>query len=264
MGGIAAQTAFLAFADCLYRRANLEHAAASVVNLTQAVLLMVLLSLALTASFAPTWTALGIHPATLVLVGAYIAGTRMAMQVNEDPMWRPVKTGVTREDTPDEEADAGSTTARMLVTFAALALVLAVAGWTVARTGTDISERAGIAESVVGALMTAVATSLPELVTTVMAVRRGALQLAVGGIIGGNTFDVLFVTASDVAYRDGSIYHAVGGDTLFWTTVAMVMTGILLLGLLRREKYGPGNVGFESVLLIAVYAAAVAISISPG
>ena len=52
-------------------------------------------------------------------------------------------------------------------------------------------------------LMTAVATSLPELVTTLAAVRRGAAQLAVGGIIGGNAFDVLFLSASDVAYRDG-------------------------------------------------------------
>jgi cation:H+ antiporter len=43
-----------------------------------------------------------------------------------------------------------------------------------------------------------------ELVTTIAAVRRGALQLAVGGIIGGNTFDTLFLTAADVSYREGS------------------------------------------------------------
>lgn len=38
------------------------------------------------------------------------------------------------------------------------------------------------------------------------AVRRGALTLAVGDILGGNCFDVLFISGSDVAYREGSIY----------------------------------------------------------
>ena len=70
---------------------------------------------------------------------------------------------------------------------------LGVAGWGIAKTGAVIAEGAGISQSVVGALFTAVVTSLPELITTVAAVRRGAVTLAVGGIIGGNTFDVLFL-----------------------------------------------------------------------
>ena len=47
VGGIAAQTAFLAIADILYRRANLEHAAASLTNLTQSGTLILLLSIPL-------------------------------------------------------------------------------------------------------------------------------------------------------------------------------------------------------------------------
>jgi Ca2+/Na+ antiporter len=60
------------------------------------------------------------------------------------------------------------------------------------------TDRLALSASIVGA---PVVTSLPELVTTLAAVRRGALQLAVGGIIGGNTFDTLFLTISDVGYR---------------------------------------------------------------
>ncbi len=44
LGGLTAQTAFLAIADLMYRRANLEHAAASVTSLAQAVLLITLLT----------------------------------------------------------------------------------------------------------------------------------------------------------------------------------------------------------------------------
>ena len=53
VGGIAAQTAFLAVADMFYRKANLEHAAASIANLIQGTLLMSLLAIPLLASSSP-------------------------------------------------------------------------------------------------------------------------------------------------------------------------------------------------------------------
>lgn len=47
LGGLTAQTAFIAVADLFYRRANLEHAAASAAGLAQGVLLMALLAMPL-------------------------------------------------------------------------------------------------------------------------------------------------------------------------------------------------------------------------
>jgi len=122
-------------------------------------------------------------------------------------------------------------------------------------------ERTGLSETVVGFFMTSIATSLPELVTSLAAVRQGALTLAVGGIIGGNTFDVLFLSFSDMGYRAGSIYHAISEQQLFIIALAILMTGILLLGLLRREKRGIASIGFESFLVLIVYAAAFSILI---
>jgi cation:H+ antiporter len=103
-----------------------------------------------------------------------------------------------------------------------------------------------------------VATSLPELVTTVAAVRQGALTLAVGGIIGGNTFDVLFLVAADVAYREGSIYHAISAQPLFIISLTILLTAILLMGLIRRERRGFANIGFESVAVLVLYLAGMA------
>jgi len=56
IGGIAVQTLFLAIADLLYQRANLEHAAASLSNLMQGVLLVVLLSIPLIAAATPEYS----------------------------------------------------------------------------------------------------------------------------------------------------------------------------------------------------------------
>ena len=99
------------------------------------------------------------------------------------------------------------------------------------------------------------------MVTTLVAVRRGALQLAVGGIIGGNTFDTLFLVGADIAYREGSIYHAVEGNDLYWLATGLLMTGVLLAGLIVRQRRGPGRIGVESVLMMAIYGLALSVEI---
>ncbi len=48
---------------------------------------------------------------------------------------------------------------------------------------------------------------------------------------------------------------------MFWALVGLVMTAVLLLGLLRRERHGFANIGFESALLLLIYAGAVALTI---
>ena len=100
---------------------------------------------------------------------------------------------------------------------------------------------------------TAISTSLPELVIAVAAVRMKSLTLAVGDIVGGNLFDTLFIAVSDFAYREGSIYAAISSTETTWLAITIIMSGILMVGLLHRERHGPGNIGWESVLLIITY-----------
>lgn len=252
VGGIAVQTFFLSIADLIYRRANLEHAAASPTNMLQGALLLALLSVPLMVMPLPEITILGIHPASFVLFFGYILGLRLARNVQADPPWGPKRTRDTKPDTPDEP-EGGSALWALLLRFAGLVGVLTVAGYAIAQSGAALTEQTGLGESLVGAILTSTATSLPELVTTLAAIRRGALTLAVGGIIGGNTFDVLFLTASDAAYRDGSLYHAIGPQETFIIALTMAMTAVLLLGLIRRERYGFANIGFESALIGVLY-----------
>ncbi len=255
LGGVAAQTVFLAVADMSYRNINLEHAAASIANLMQGTLLATLLAIPIMALAGPDVSYFGIHPASIILILAYGFGIYLIAQAEEDPMWDPYRTPETKEDDPDESEEEAKQTSltRLWMSFFALSLLLGVAGFVVARTGVQIAEQTGISATIVGGLLTAIATSLPELVTTIAAVRRGALTLAVGGVIGGNAFDTLFVAFSDFAYRDGSIYHAITNQQVFIIALTILMTGILLLGLLRREKQGIGNIGFESFLTLALY-----------
>lgn len=262
VGGIAAQTLFLAIADLLHKRANLEHAAAEPANLFQAVMLVILLSLPISAMAGPNIAYFGVHPVSVLLFLAYIAGTRLASAISDEPMWRPVKTPETREDTPADDKEAGKSARGPALRFAILVALMGCGGWVISQVGGAFITRFALSSSLVGSLITAVVTSLPELVTTLVAVRRGALQLAVGGIIGGNTFDTLFLVASDIAYRDGSIYHAVALHDLYWLATGLMMTAVLLGGLILRQRAGPGRIGIESVLIMAIYATALVVELT--
>ncbi|SDF92025.1 cation:H+ antiporter [Limimonas halophila] len=253
IGGIAVQTVFLAVGDILYRRANLEHAAASATALVQLGLLLLLLGLPLMAATMPAVAVAGLHPVSPVLLAVYLAGVRLTRSVQQQPMWFPQRTAELRVDQPEADPFPSLSTAALALRYAGLAAILGLAGWGIAQTGMDIVRATGLSQSFVGAAFTATSTSLPELVITLAAVRRGALQLAVSGIVGGNTFDVLFLVLSDAGYRPGSIYHAVGMPELFLIAWAIVMSAVLMLGLLHREKRGWAAIGWESVTLIAVY-----------
>jgi cation:H+ antiporter len=264
VGGIAVQTAFLAVADFFYRHANLEHAAASSTNLIQCTVLMILLTIVLAAPMVPDVTVAAVHPVSALLLAVYIFGLRLSRLQRDEPMWVARRTTVTRDDVPEEEAADAKSTLALVLEFVALAAVVSIAGWSLAESGAGIARLTGLSQTLVGTLLTAVSTSLPELVTTIAAVRRGALQLAVGGIIGGNTYDVLFLTFSDVAYREGSLYHAFTDRHDVLVTMSLMMTAVLLLGLLRRERHGPAGIGAEGVAILSLYAGLVALQVWQG
>ena len=213
---------------------------------------MTLLSIPLIGMSGPQVVVWGIHPATIVLIMAYLFGLRLVSRSQEAQMWSPRRTKETAIEEPGNDR-ANSSLSKLWLKFILYAATVAIAGYGIARSGVSIAAQTGLSESVVGGLFTAVSTSLPELVTTVAAVRQGALTLGVGGVIGGNCFDLLLLAFSDLAYRQGSIYTAIANRQIFVMALTILMTGILLLGLLEREKHGVGNIGFESVLILLIY-----------
>ncbi len=253
IGGIAVQTAFLAVADICYRRVNLEHAAASIENLLQGTLLIALLVIPLLAWAVPEQTLFGVSLFSPALIVFYVFGNRLILQAKQQPMWQPKITRETQKEEP-EEAVRTSSTGRLLAFFGLAALISAGAGYLLGLSGAALSEVSGISQTAVGGVMTSVMTSMPELVTSIAAVRRGALNLAVGGIIGGNAFDVMFLVLSDLAYLEGSIYQAMQPVHILALSASILMSAILLMGLLKRERTGPGRIGFESALILAIYA----------
>ncbi len=253
LGGIAAQTAFLALADIAYRRANLEHAAASAENLFMSAFLLTLLSIHALAFSIPNMSIFSVHPATIILVVLYIFGVQLLAKTHDTPMWLPRRTKDTSSEPVEHTRSQSRHLWRLWVRFTIYASVVALAGWYLAQLAIPLVEKSGLSHGIVGGVFTAVSTSIPELVVAITAVRMGALNLAVGDIIGGNAFDTLFVAASDIVYREGPIYAAITSTEQFWLANSILMTAVLLMGLIYRQRHGPGNIGLESVILLILY-----------
>ena len=72
---------------------------------------------------------------------------------------------------------------------------------------------------------------------------------------------MLFLSLSDIAYREGSIYHAMTQADALMLIGATVITTILLMGLILRERRG---IGVEGLGILAAYVGLMAIQVSTG
>jgi cation:H+ antiporter len=261
LGGIALQTVWLAIADLVYRRANLEHAAASLQNVLQSVVLIAMLAVPVLAYATPTLSIGWIHPLTLLIPALYAYGLVLLRQMQRAPMWQPTRTPQTADDDVGEDPDgggpeAGTSTGRLWGTLAGLGLLVGVAGWVVGRAGLSVVAATGLDGGLVGFTLTTAISSLPELVVLVTAVRMGQLTLGVGNIIGGNVYDTLMIAIADVAYVRGSLYSDAGPTSLILLGGTLLMTATLAAGLVMRERRW---IGFEGISIPLIYLGTIAL-----
>ncbi len=85
----------------------------------------------------------------------------------------------------------------MLILFVVIGIVLVVWGSDVTvNAATMIARAAGLSQRFIGLTIVALGTSLPELVTSVSAARKGKADIAIGNIVGSNIFNILFVVGT--------------------------------------------------------------------
>lgn len=92
-----------------------------------------------------------------------------------------------------------------------------------------------LGQSVVGALLLAVATSLPELTVSIESVRRGNCQQAMGNILGSNLFNMSTLLVLDV-FTKGSLMSYLGDFSVSTVYICLIMHGILFGGLYFSKR----------------------------
>lgn len=106
--------------------------------------------------------------------------------------------GGTSDDSPPLRQ--WSTLVCVLVTIGGIVLLVA-GGRAVVYAATELARTAGISERVIGLTIVSAGTSLPELVTSIVAARRGRLDLAVGNVVGSNIFNIFGILGISATVR---------------------------------------------------------------
>jgi cation:H+ antiporter len=136
---------------------------------------------------------------------------------------------------------------------AAAVVVVAVGTW-LPFVGEDLAALMGWHNTFVGTLFVAFATSVPEIVVSLAALRIDALDLAIGNLFGSNLFDMLIVAVDDVFYLKGPILSHVSPVHAVSAVSAIMMTGVAIIGLLSRPDTRIFKaVGWISLGLFALY-----------
>jgi cation:H+ antiporter len=148
----------------------------------------------------------------------------------------------------------GDSTKAVWLKFTLAAIAVIGAGIWLSFVGDEIAETYRLDTSFVGSLFLAIATSMPELVVAITALRLGAVDMAVADILGANMLDATHIFTVDLFYSKGAVLASVSRTHLITAGVTIVMSLIVILGLRFRQKRKTFFVvSWYAVALIVLY-----------
>jgi len=125
--------------------------------------------------------------------------------------------------------------------------------------GADVARQTGLGEAFVGSLFIAFTTSLPEVVVSIAAVRLGAVDLAIGNVLGSNLFNMGILAIDDVVYLKGPLLAASEPTHMVTIVAAVAMQALFLIALTYRVMTKRFVVSWDTAGIAAVYVSAVGI-----
>lgn len=99
---------------------------------------------------------------------------------------------------------------------------IVLGGDLVVNSASDIAIAFGMSETLVGLTIVAIGTSLPELVTSLTALKKGENQLVIGNVIGSNIFNILFVLGASSAISGIPLNSSMLIDVVFMVVVTIL------------------------------------------
>ena len=256
-GGITMQTTILAVADITIAYAALTFHARKSILLLQAGLLILMLGLLLgilRIGDAPLIFHIGYG--SLLLTGAYALAILLLNNYESKEEWRPLNIPVSEEQItagPLVEAKDVHSISRLAVLFTASAITILFCGLFLVYSAEAFATQSKLGSSFIGATLLASSTSLPELSTTIAAVRLGAHSMAFSNIFGSNLIMLALLLPADLVYTKDSLLSKVDASAEFTIISGIVVTAIYLIGLVMRRKKKILRMGYDSFFVLLFY-----------
>jgi len=133
--------------------------------------------------------------------------------------------------------------------FAALIIISAIF---LSNSADKIAETTGLGRTFVGSIFLAFATSLPEIVVSVSALKLGSIDLAIGNIFGSNMTNIFILALCGLIRQGQPILNAVSNTHALTAGVGMLLTIVILVSINKKKKT-VCSVGLDSWFMLAVF-----------
>lgn len=156
--------------------------------------------------------------------------------------------------TTEEESHSDSMTLQqVLIRYALFALVIIGAALLLPFFAEHIAVATGLGQSFVGTLFLAVSTSLPEIAVSIASVQRGAVDMAVGNLLGSNFFNVFILFLDDIFYTKGNLLKDASDLNLLSVFAVTIMSAITIIGLIFPSNQKRFLMAADTMLIFLVY-----------
>jgi cation:H+ antiporter len=258
LGGIAATIAILAVTDALTGSEPLSTDISHPIVLLQGILVVLFLTIASAGIVVGDTAMLGVGLWTTALLVFYMLFILVAKRYGARDTWIAQDGNASdvrrhsRAPVRDDPQRKRSLATTCLLTAAAAVAILA-AGFALAGTGEALAEQTGLGASFVGMLLGGIATSLPEVSTTIAAVRLAQYEMAFADAFGTNLFSTMLLFVADLAYPGGPILNEVDRFSLFAMLLGILLTAAYLAGFVERRRKTMLRMGIDSIIVLLAY-----------
>lgn len=188
---------------------------------------------------------LWISPFSIVILFAYVMAMRGIFLYEKSQE-------VVRDEKVRNTTDANAIK-KVLAIYSLHAIIVIVAALFLPYFGERIAIYFQLTETFFGTVFLAAATSLPEVVVSISALRLGAPDMAMGNLLGSNVFNIAILALFDFFYTTGPLYGAVSARHTLSIFSSVVMTAIVAIGLLVRPEKKRWYLSIDAWIILIIY-----------
>jgi cation:H+ antiporter len=197
---------------------------------------------------------LGINILSIVILVLYAVGGKMIAGLEKERMGEVLEKEAQQGGYDDISAK------RAYLVFILSTVAIVTLGIWLASIGDRLSVTTGLSRSFVGNLFLALTTSLPEIAASVAAIRLGAIDLAIGNVLGSNLFNITLFFVYDLADGRNSFWASLTNSNAFAAVMTMMMTGVVIISLMyRTSPKTPNRISWDGMALAGMYLGSMAL-----
>lgn len=229
----------------IFSRASAQHALSAAISINMTVLTCVFIFL---GPFLVDFNIGDVGLGPIAIGISYILGLRLVYRDQ----------GVNAPENAPKAENKKNALPRAIFIYLLAASAIFVAAPFLAESAGKIATLTGVGDTFIGSTLVALCTSLPELVSTITAVRMGSFDLAVGNIFGSNSFNMILLIPLDFVFA-GNLLAAITQTHILTALAVILATSVTVMGQLYQVEKRKKFIEPDALTVIAIVLAALAL-----